>query len=134
MEREKRERQLPLGADPSSGEQTFLTEFLLYVHIHPVIISLFFFFFFWVGSLLIFFDSVWRRKRRSYVHTRIRGDRASLNVKRIKPRCFSFFSFSARQHLRILYEWCGVLFSRAIGYWKACIQIHGQSRRRPNSP
>jgi hypothetical protein len=47
--KERRERQLPLGADPSSGEQTFLTEFLLYVHIHPVIISLFFFFFLFLG-------------------------------------------------------------------------------------
>jgi hypothetical protein len=41
--RRKEERQLPLGADPSSGEQTFLTKFLLFTFIQ--LSSLFFFYF-----------------------------------------------------------------------------------------
>jgi hypothetical protein len=80
-------------------------------------------------SLILFGE-----EKRSYVHTRIRGDRASLNVKRIKPRCFFFSLSSSTASSHIIWMVHGVLFSTAIGYWKACIQIHGQSRRRPNSP
>ncbi len=100
MEEEKRERETAATWSWSIIRRANIPHRISFICTFIQLSSPFFpFSFFLFRSLLIFFDSVWRRKGVIvYTHTRMRGDRASLNVKRISRDVFLWFS---RQHLRI---------------------------------
>ena len=98
-------------------EQTFLTEKILLIHIHPVIISLSHsrFSFYFLYSVYC-----WDRKNEKKLHTiykkRIfgkRGQRALLNVKRIRKKMLFFSSsFKGPRYM------CLNGASEFFGYWK----------------
>jgi hypothetical protein len=114
-------------------EQTFLTEKILLIHIHPVIISLshsrFSFYFFYSVYC-------WDRKNEKKLHTiykkRIfgkRGQRALLNVKRIRKRCC--FSLLLSKDLGIC-VWMALRSSLVIGEKKTYPDVF--KFQTPNSP